>query len=323
MGNTGAITGTTGGSASAPLVKRAMVIIHGAGDADPDYSAPMVERIKSLINSPDAKQFDRLEVLYAAVLNSPDWQTARTAQSARAQFASDMFIKTIVQENMATQTAKLPIEQLLGNLFGGNSLNAIGAEIRAAFLSADNALDALAKKITGSSLDEWRDTILKNPTVEDVCFYLDNAGFRNDVKATLIAKLKEAQQYEDVILVSHSLGTVVAFDVLNEWTDPQLHISTWFTMGCPLKKILALDKALNLQPNRPNQLNNSRVSRWFNVYNSLDFVANPLSPTFYANGVCDIFVQPKVPNNLDPIVAHDYYANDNALKLIAEFIQTL
>ena len=186
------------------------------------------------------------------------------------------------------------------------------------FPGSEVALNALCQLVTHKTLAQLKNDVLAGitPTVQDVCTYLySTLNFQNSFRQKLIDQLHAAQKYDEVILVSHSLGTVIAFDVLNTWTEAKPYIATWFTMGCPLAKVLRLASG------RPPQLGNPQiVERWYNVYNTHDLIANPLSPTFVKDGVYDIFVEVKDPLHTDPASAHDYFSNDHALKLVADAI---
>ena len=292
---------------------RGIVVIHGAGDWPTDYSIPMVERIKSMIDSPDAQQLKRVEVNYSDVLNSTTMQTARAASGD----SSKMFMNALVNEHLQSTMNALKPEQLLQNLISGAPQLA-GVAVSVFFPGSEIVLNTLCQLITHKSLAQIKNDVLSGigPTIQDVCVYLYAAStFQNAFRQKLIDKLHEAQQYDEVILVSHSLGTVIAFDVLNAWTEAKPNITSWFTMGCPLAK------ALRLASGRQSQLANPQiVDRWYNVYNTHDLVANMLSPTFVKDGVYDIFVDVKDPQHIDPASAHDYFTNDHALKLVADAI---
>jgi hypothetical protein len=70
---------------------------------------------------------------------------------------------------------------------------------------------------------------LYDPFVLDVIKYF-SLGYREPITARLEEALVEAGD-APILLISHSLGTVVAYDVL---TTKDLHVDTWITLGCPL-----------------------------------------------------------------------------------------
>ena len=90
--------------------------------------------------------------------------------------------------------------------------------------------------------------------MQDVVKYF-GLGFAEKVSRPLVEILSEEAFADGVMLVSHSFGTIVCFDVLarnltdidaartSAGRDP-LHIDTWLTLGCPLGWALDLEKAL-------------------------------------------------------------------------------
>ena len=302
---------TTPGSNQVPT--RAMVIIHGAGNWSLGYSKPVVESIQGFINSPAAKQFERIEVNYSDVIMSA------AAQAARATLGQSQttFMNAMLNEHLQASMNAIGTDQLLKRMIA-QTPQLIGLATAALFPGSDIVLNALAQIICGKSLAQLRSDVLSaiTPTIQDVCLYLYATAFENQFRQRLIDKLHEAQKFDQVILLSHSLGTVIAFDVLNAWTEAIPQIPVWFTMGCPLAKVLRLASGRNAELTKP-----SLVKRWFNVYNTHDLVANPLSPTFFKDGVYDVFCELKDPTKTDPGSAHDYYSNDHALKLVAEVIE--
>jgi len=295
-------------------VSRVMVTIHGAGDWDPGYSIPMLEKIKGLIPLSQAQQLDRLEVNFSDVLKAGRAQATSTA----IRDSHTLFMNTLANENLQATMATLTPDQFIKNLLA-LAPQLLGRGVAALFPGADTALNLLSKIVAGKSLAQFiQDTLGGiSPTIQDVCVYLyGDTTLQQAFQLTLQDQLHEAQKYDEVILVSHSLGTVIAFDVLNAWTEAKPHITTWFTMGCPLAKVLQIDTGRQAQLTNP-----AMVDRWYNVYNTHDLVANPLSPTFSKDAVYDIFVEVKdPPGKTDPASAHDYFTNDHALKLVADAI---
>ncbi len=70
---------------------------------------------------------------------------------------------------------------------------------------------------------------LYDPFVLDVIKYF-SLGYREPITNRLRIALAESGD-APVLLISHSLGTIVAYDVL---TTGDFHVDTWLTMGCPL-----------------------------------------------------------------------------------------
>lgn len=291
---------------------RVMVTVHGAGDWPIGYAQPMLQAITSGL-LPAVQGLQVLEANYTDVLKSLAMQAARAAAGNSAQ----PLMNALVSDHLQSTIKTLNPEQLLQNLIRGLPQVA-GLAASTFFPGSEIVLNALCQIITHQTLDQLKNSLLAGifPTVQDVVVYLyAQASFQNAFRQRLIDQLHAAQNFDEVILVSHSLGAVIAFDVLNTWTGSQPNITSWFTMGCPLAKVLRIDSDRQPQLANPNV-----VGRWFNVYNPHDLIANPLTATFTKDSVYDIFVDVKDPQHTDPGSAHDYFSNPHALKLVADAI---
>jgi len=105
--------------------------------------------------------------------------------------------------------------------------------------------------------------------------------FGSDVRWRLTEVLKDAfDEKDEILLISHSLGTIIAYDVLwkfsyyGEYKDiREKKLHTWITMGSPLgnenaKKKL---KGANATGIRKYPVN---ISRWFNVAAEDDYLCH-------------------------------------------------
>jgi len=97
----------------------------------------------------------------------------------------------------------------------------------------------------------------------DVAAYLDDEQLR---KSVLDAVKETLPPDGDVVLVSHSLGTVVAMDLLTE-LPPGLRVGLLVTAGSPLGMDSVQRRLLAGGPRRPD------VGRWTNVWAAADAVA--------------------------------------------------
>jgi hypothetical protein len=298
---------------------RGIVFVHGAGIWQPGYWKPIVKSIQGCLSgtaTPPA--FGAVGVCYSDVINSPEAKTVRTTTLAPRQTA---FMNALMWDNVLASVATASPDQLLqGILSNLNPLKAIGLGVAH---PAETVLDILAHTLLGWSLNQLSNQIAQTvlpggmnvaATIQDVCLYLQNDDkFVRPIRQELVDGLHNAQQYDEIVLASHSLGTIVAFDVLNAWAESTPKISHWFTLGCPLTKVL------RLRPGTPNRLKNENVEQWYNVYDTSDIIAAPLGPTFTKPGhtIHDIFVDIGV----DPISSHDYFGNPTTLKLIADAVQ--
>ncbi len=125
--------------------------------------------------------------------------------------------------------------------------------------------------------------------LRDVHHYLFNVEFsprpgetfkvQDEIRARMIKALKEgAQQEGPHIVVSHSMGTVVAYDCLKRVADAPV-VDGLMTIGSPLGLDEIQDK-LKPEWSRGNGFPHEKVrGRWVNVYDHLDPVAG-FDPNF-------------------------------------------
>ncbi len=307
------------------LPRKGMLIIHGAGDWEENYWEAIANDIKKFIG--DVTQpFAANGVFYSNV--TPPMTLAPNSP-ALSDFKNN-FLNELVRHRLMAAVSTLSNTELWQKIIIAalpGSAGLLGALFALPLISnltktPENFLDLLSRSLLGTSLAETRQKIAETvkpgqtniaSTIEDVYRYLYDNAFANQVRQKFIAGLRYAQQYPEIVLVSHSLGTVIAFDVLNEWTEPTPKISHWFTLGCPLTKVL------RLRPGTPNELKNPNVTHWFNVYDSTDLVAGALGPEFKKPGyaIHDIYVD--IAD--DPVGSHDYFHNPTTLNLIAAVLR--
>ncbi|MEV5884847.1 serine protease [Streptomyces sp. NPDC052020] len=129
-----------------------------------------------------------------------------------------------------------------------------------------------------SGLDAWAIALL----FRDVAAYLDDRRVRDDV---LDCVLRTMPTSGEVVLVSHSLGTVVALDLVTR-LSPAVNVVHLTTAGSPLGLNSVYDRLLIRGPQRPDQ-----VADWLNVWCPADPVAIgcPLGDD-WADGLTDLTV---------------------------------
>lgn len=152
-------------------------------------------------------------------------------------------------------------------------------------------------------------------TVNEVVQYI----FNGDAAAQIQTRLKKtldqaAAEFDDMVLVTHSLGTVVAYDVLRQFA-PRYKIAYWFTLGCPLAKLVKM----RFRPASLGAIAAPHIARWHNVYDTNDFVADVIGAYFHAADfrVHDLFVQ--VASTMP--AAHDYFTNPETQAILADALR--
>lgn len=129
---------------------------------------------------------------------------------------------------------------------------------------------------------------------------------KNLIRERLYSRLKKYENY-DIMLISHSMGSIIAFDVLT-FLAPEIKINTFITMGSPLGLPVVISKIADEYKQRGMELNKVRtppgvIKNWFNFSDILDNVAfnYKLSDYFSEN---DYGVKP-----IDILVTNNYESN--------------
>jgi hypothetical protein len=163
------------------------------------------------------------------------------------------------------------------------------------FLGWDS-LNALATR-----LDDLLHTgdLITRLFLEDIELYFSDAARRRAAIDRVVEAVNAADG--DVVLLGHSLGSVVVYDALSE--HPDLPVPGLITLGSPLG-LPTVRRRLRTRAFPRG------VARWVNVYDPRDFVTGrePLQPHFpAADGrmVEDLEIEGRAPRFTDLTAAHD------------------
>lgn len=311
--------------------RRGMVVIHGAGKFDPGYEQPMVAKIQERLGG---QAIQVIPVCYADVVDPSTANISSITASnagALAKFQAD-FQNELARDAYLRAFASIPTEQLLSVLGtaalpgGLNLLTLIPALMRAAqgTPNQSNILSQLQRVFPGVPVADWLGKLTSGSAMgglsldlvaKQVWYYLFSDQVRTVVQGRFKNGLETAmQEFDDIVIVSHSLGTLVAFDVLHDSADTFNRISYWVTMGCPLVKVQRLGHRGDL-----GQITYQTIRRWYNIYDTTDIVANSLGPLFPSKNyfLYDIFVDVAK----DPLPAHDYTTNPETLDILAAIMK--
>ncbi len=253
--------------------RRVMVYIHGAGNFPNDFYKPLVAALEKRLGGP----FPYIPVYYADVTNPLQSIAALQTKPESPQAAK--FRQAFEKEMQKSYEAIPPSERA-------------PAMMTLTLPGGINVTGTLPKEVT---------------------LYLFDSNVSSQIQQRLTTALDNAvKNYDDIVLVSHSLGTVVAFDVLKQSADRYNKISILFTLGCPLLKLRHLfQRDANL-----GAIKYQNVARWHNIYDTTDFIADAIGSGFPKPGyrLHDIFVDVA----LDPISSHDYPNNSETQDMIAD-----
>ncbi|MGE5263907.1 MAG: hypothetical protein ACM3S0_11040, partial [Acidobacteriota bacterium] len=298
---------------------------------DLGYEQPMVAKIQERLGG---QAIQVIPVRYADVMDPSNAKISGfTASNAGAlakfqadfqnELSRDAFLRafsSISTEQLLSVLAKaaLPgglnlftlVPALVGAAQGTSNQSNIMAQLRRIFPSIP-VPDSGSMLTSGSAMGG----LSLDLVAKQVWYYLFNDQVRTEIQSRLKTGLETAmQQFDDIVLVSHSLGTLVAFDVLHDSADIFNRVSYWVTMGCPLVKVQRLGQRGDL-----GKISYLTIRRWYNIYDTTDIVANSLGPLFPSMNyfLYDIFVDVAK----DPLPAHDYTTNPETLDILAAIMK--
>ncbi|MBI5302320.1 MAG: hypothetical protein HY868_09295 [Chloroflexi bacterium] len=229
------------------------------------------------VQAQHSKPFDFISAYYSDVITNRERSIAPRVESpAEAKFKAD-FEKQLRETHARTQ-----------------SDNQARGIVTTSFLGIDNAI---------------------TDTIKEVVVYLFDQSAASQIQDRVVAALDQAaQDFDEIVLVTHSLGTVVAFDALKQFAH-RYKIAFWFTLGCPLGKLIMT----RLRASDLGEIARAHVSCWYNVYDTNDIVAGVIGSFLPAPDlhIHDIFVEvaPAMPS------AHDYFANPATHAILAEALK--
>lgn len=148
--------------------------------------------------------------------------------------------------------------------------------IRQSLRFSDDVLDQTTKTFTESFMKDVYSYMYDSPE-----------GRREQIQTRL---LKELEGEEEVVIVSHSLGTLIAYDVLSELADA-IKVPMFVTIGSPL----GIEFVQANVRNRMGVKNLSKpwcVRKWYNFADPLDVVAadKSVADEYSGGGIRDFLV---------------------------------
>jgi endonuclease G len=153
----------------------------------------------------------------------------------------------------------------------------------------------------------WMGEKLLYLVTRDVSLYLTKERIRNAVQSSLAEQLdNEIGTDESMVLLTHSLGTVVGMDLITNWATGS-RIPLMVTCGSPL----GIKQIYSKLKRQPQPAPAEGVDQWFNVYDPRDVVAlkERLVPIF-GGELVDIKVQNgDEPHDIDRYLAHEEVAH--------------
>ena len=169
------------------------------------------------------------------------------------------------------------------------------------------ALQYLARKTGASELVIER-------FLTDVAYYLDVPEIRRLVLDIVVADVREAAAaHGTVVVLAHSLGSVVGYDLFDE-LDGAVDVPLFITTGCPLGLPVVQRNLLprwNGNGKRPGPVVKGEPVPWLNAFDVRDFVAlvHPLAPSYEAP-----LQEERTFNPSDPHSIQDYLSDPDVAR---------
>ena len=159
----------------------------------------------------------------------------------------------------------------------------------------------------------------------DVAYYLEFDGMRAAVLDIAEAALRDRNpDGGPVVVVGHSLGSVVAYDLLTRLAgdvDVRLFVTAGSPLGYPIVQKNLLGKRTGRPPSVPVRVP-ARRAAWVNVYDVRDFVSlvHPIARTF-DGAAADQVVDEQAFNPSHPHSIADYLADPDVAGPIGRALQ--
>lgn len=146
-----------------------------------------------------------------------------------------------------------------------------------------------------------------DPLLLQVMYYIKDKGDKNTGTMGILEKVDRSfkqisKDSKGMIIVAHSLGSVIAFDYLFRFRkyalDSEINVLAFITLGSPLPLFIsAMGHA------ESNLVLPKNINSWYNIFDNEDGIARRCKPFFPKIGVQDI----NVSTGIFPISAHVKY----------------
>lgn len=260
-----------------------VVFLHGVGDGDPDGGwLAGLNRGMADVEGPGLNQDDVIAPQYSEILSTDDVVDTNPSITYRVKNDDDA--------RRAFETRQARIQRMLRDQ---ESLRAFGFGI------VPDPLVHRLQTVGINSVDEKR--------LMQVRRYMTNEGLRGAVLRDILGKLPRTG---DIVLIGHSLGSVIAIDLLDHLPE-QLHVRRFITIGSPAGSPALHENSERLLKKFPY----GRVDDWSNFLDSGD-------PITAGRGLAAIFAGAQ-DFEIDTGRSHDaakYLAHPAVASLVADIL---
>ena len=266
-----------------------LVLIHGIGNQKKSWSQAFRKELRGALG-PDARRVSMIDAYWAPL--------STVGEAIKPSFApgrSDL--REVDLEEETYQRVAMEFTRMLAA--------DAGAQSRAVASFGPSGLFGWFGKKAAMAAD----------IAADVGNYIARNGVRTAMQNVLHEKLGEAHSLQvPVIVVSHSQGTVVSYDVFRQAGANYPALKTWITMGSPLKKYFAFPLRWGRQ-----LLGMPPGTRWVNLYDRNDFVGKDLrgAVAWRKPRPVDILVD----NEKHAGGPHDHWHNPQVVRSVADEVR--
>jgi hypothetical protein len=266
--------------------------MHGLGDQPESWSQAFREALTDQLGG-EAARVQLVDAYWAPLSTAID--TVRPRLAPGPQGTADMGL-----EDETYRRTVLEFSRMLAAESGAT----LGAHTR----GPGDIFDSITSRIPGGF-----------ELVVDVGNYVARNGVRTAVQNVLhtcLGHVRSEGEGVPALVVSHSQGTVIAYDVLRQAGGSYPNLRTWITMGSPLRKYFAFPLEWGRQ-----QLGLPPGLRWLNLYDPSDIVGRDLSGSIDWTDP-----QPEdrmVDNTGNARDAHDHWHNPQVVVAVAGEIVAL
>ncbi len=245
--------------------KKIIIGIHGLGNKVPKS---LLEKWWRLAIAEGLEKIDKpnedipFKIVYWADILHPDPLDPEIKDSENPLYVDEPYLSAKGKENPAESEFQIKL------------LHYLEGQIDKIFLNDDLTINF--KNVTDSFIRRYFQDLAAYYGDSHVSAIDPDISVKEEIQKRLIRVLEKYKKY-DIMLISHSMGSIVAFDVLWEHSD-KLNIETFVTIGSPLglpvivSRVFEVQKMVNKRikkPHAPECIDGN----WFNLSDLEDKVA--------------------------------------------------
>lgn len=258
-------------------MSKIIIAIHGLGNKPPkdllaQWWVNSIEEGLAKVN----KSFKKipLEMVYWADILYPEPLDVQLQDTDHPLFLAEPYIASSGKD-------KPPEKKFVSKI-----LSYFEQQLDRIFLNEDMTLNF--EKVTNKIIHNYFKDLETYYMAEPVDAGLEGFPVRKLIRERLLHILKK-NRFKDILLISHSMGTIISFDVLSALKD-DYQISTFITVGSPLGLPIIVSRIFSEQKQLYKDATHLKTpevvkNKWFNVSDKEDNVAldHTLNDDFAAN----------------------------------------